>query len=234
MSNKALAFLDPYWLGSLQSLSVSALRSCLRGYESTIDLERVYLYSESDEVVRGDVNTAVSLRVCAKDSLDDGYEIVRGMDVDLSALTQSGRHALFVVASMDDRLALTIERVKSSGIKVIGLQTNAIQMDLDVSGYRRMSRVFDEVLNIPDLPQANSPSSSAESDFIKQAIDQWVKETDEMTRDSAIEFMNARRGLPKTVDARLLFLGKQLLNRELTEAEKFEMRRRFRLRLEGR
>lgn len=149
MSNKALGFLDPYWLGSLQSVSVSALRACLRAYRPMTELERVYLYSEADEWVRGDGTTSVSMRVCAKDSLDDGYEIVRAMEADLSNLCRGDRFELFLVASMDDRLALSIERVKSSGIKVIGLQTNASKLESDVSGFRRMSRVFDEVLSRP-------------------------------------------------------------------------------------
>jgi hypothetical protein len=49
-----------------------------------------------------------------------------------------------------------------------------------------------------------------------------------MTRDSTLSWMHARRGLPRFVDAKLLFFCKQILARELSEAEKFELRRRFR------
>lgn len=262
MNSKAVAFIDLYWLNcefhQLNQILLEVQRS-LSNLPSPSVLSRAYLYSEADPKPAGSENgvspnwsTPLVIRVCGQDRLDDGYELVRAMDSDLRQILASNQVGTFVVASMDDRLALSLEQIKYRGNRVLGLQIckDGSSEDTDDS-LRRMTNVFDQVLEpqlqrlttssasgvIIDKPvyQSTAASSGISQDNTAQssrsidvAVNSWLKESDEMTRDSAIEFMSVRRGLPKLVDARLLFLCRQELGRELSEPEKFELRRRFR------
>ena len=232
-----LAFVDPYWLGldSAQS-STEALKTLIRKLSGQYQLERIYLYQEPDSAVasRG-LEVPCTVRPCARDDIDDGFELIRAMDQDMHQLAASKRYATFLVVSMDDRLALSIERLKAQGICVMGLQSPD-EVEGEESA-QRMSQVFDRMISAgvgmaagsPRRPAApTEPPNDAAMDAIGQAIEQWFQESDEMTRDGALEFMSSRRGLPKHVDSRLLFLCSKALSRELTEPEKITLRGRFR------
>lgn len=232
LPTRLVAFVDPYWLGpdssSLTSSLIQALHSVLPP-ECTVD--RLYFYSEADISTGGNgVVNSCTIRVCARDSIDDGYELIRAMDSDLQQLAESRVFSTFLVVSMDDRLALSIERIKATGTKIWGLRSKVA--DENDESFRRMSRIFDQMLG-PVKPLIGQPNSASKltletTDAVDQAIEQWFSESDEIARDGALEFMNSRRGLPRMVDSRLLFLASQLLDRDLFEPEKFELRRRFR------
>lgn len=232
LDKKAIAFVDPYWFGpESHDLTQTALQAIEKKLPSDMSLERVYLYTESDDSLgRREVQLPCTTRICARDAIDDGYELVRAMDTDMLQLAQSGAFSVFLVASLDDRLALSIERVKAQGICVYGLKSTMLNEN-DPS-FRRMSQIFDYLIE-PFFKKSAKPIADEnvydECDkAIDQAIEQWFVESDEISRDSAIEFMNARRGLPKMVDSRLLFLCSQALQHELSEKQKIELRRRFR------
>lgn len=232
-----VAFIDPYWMGTESSaLDIASLQGLITQLLEQFKLERVYLYQESQSTTAlHGLPVPCTQRVCARDAIDDGFELIRAMDLDMQQLATANAYGGFVVVSMDDRLALSIEHIKSHGICVMGLKSH--NTNESEESIQRMSRVFDKMLELSSLPAPQAtratPSTITEatqvsSDAIDQAIAQWFLESDEMTRDGAIEFMGSRRGLPRHVDSRLLFLCSRIYGRELTEPEKFDLRGRFR------
>lgn len=236
-SSRIVAFIDPYWIGTPSThLDHHTLHSLIQQLSAHYQIGRIYWYQEAENTsVLQPIELPCTLRNCARDAIDDGFELIRAMDLDMHQLAASKAFQCFLVVSMDDRLALSIERIKAQGITVMGLKSRATHHNEE--SIQRMSRVFDRMLEPLDSPSfiATSPTAQSESDAaeaveaaIAQAITQWLQESDEMTRDGAIEFMGSRRGLPRHVDSRLLFLCRKILGRELTDPEKFELRGRFR------
>lgn len=240
LSNRPLrtaALIDPYWLAAaspeLQDASIDALE---RQLGRACRLERIYLYLENDDERSGaSYRIPCTQRICARDSIGDGFELVRAMDADLQQLAASSAFSAVVVVTLDDRLALSIERAKASGIQVYGMKTEA--MDESDESFHRMARIFDRMLGpvqalALDTDQATEALEEApaeiDTETLERAIARWFEESDEETRDSALEFMNSRRGLPRLVDSRLLYLSRELLGRELNEPEKLALRSRFR------
>ena len=259
----AMVFVDPYWMGSeTGAVSAEMLAGLVRGLSQTHAPDRVYLYQESGnrDNFRG-LGVPVTIRPCASDNLDDGFELIRTMDQDMQQIAAARACDHLVVVSMDDRLALSVERIKSYGPRVIGVSLGSAQQLEGTS--KRMALVFDDLLHL----NASSPAANAlvdgdasvggtvgvdaaaslhhglqagagggadalpdqaSKEAIESAVHQWLEESDEISRDSALEFVNSRRGLPKHVDSRLLFLCSKALGRELTEAEKIALRGRFR------
>lgn len=232
-----IAFVDPYWMGAESAdLDPDRLQLLLKTLSAQHKLERVYLYQESDKLpALHALDVPCTVRACAQDALDDGYELIRAMDQDMQQLAAFKASSAFVVVSMDDRLALSIERIKAQGLCVIGLTTHALT-EVESSA-QRMARVFDRMIEwhaaSPRLSENAHTEVSLEPDgassqVIDQVIGQWFEEADELARDSAMEFIHNRRGLPRHVDSRLLFLCSKALGRELTEPEKIALRGRFR------
>jgi len=273
MQKQACALIDPYWLGLAQGdleLALQAMLDAAFALPIPMHVARIYLYTESDAQEdafhlseASTLAVPLTVRVCGKDAIDDGYALVRAMDSEMHALAQALRVDALIVATMDDRLALSIERIKAQGLQVLGMRFKAqgTQGEAEDS-WARMREVFDRILE-PQLAPSVAPSSHGVSsevrhlaaygmqkamsldeqagsatrgvawsvaiaEAIAETIRQWLLEADEMTRDSTLSWMHARRGLPRFVDAKLLFFCKQILARELSEAEKFELRRRFR------
>ncbi len=234
---RTAALIDPYWLGAastvLQDGSIEALE---RQLGRTCRLERIYLYLENDDE-RSAASSRIpcTQRVCARDSIGDGFELVRAMDADLQQLASSSAFSAIVVVTLDDRLALSIERAKAAGIQIFGLKTEA--MDENDESFQRMARTFDRMLGPVQQPLADTELADESLDEVpteietvalERAIARWFEESDEETRDGVLEFMNSRRGLPRLVDSRLLYLSRELLGRELNEPEKLALRSRFR------
>lgn len=235
--SRIVAFIDPYWIGTQSThLDHPTLRSLIQQLSAQYQIARIYWYQEAENTsALQSFEVTCTLRTCARDTIDDGFELIRAMDLDMHQLAASKAFSGFLVVSMDDRLALSIERIKAQGICVMGLKSRAAHHDQE--SIQRMSRVFDRMLEPLEHPSSVAPNQVLQSapdtaeavqDAIAQAISQWLQEADEMTRDGAIEFMSSRRGLPRHVDSRLLFLCRRILGRELTESEKFELRGRFR------
>jgi hypothetical protein len=232
-----VAFVDPYWMGAdAASLDPERLQWLVTTLSTHFKLERVYLYQEPHQLpALHQIDVPCTVRACASDALDDSFELIRAMDQDMHQLAASKAYAGFAVVSLDDRLALSIERLKSQGLSVVGVKTQAVA-DAE-SSTQRMVRVFDRMITLQGLAHASTGRServvSDEPDgasvaAIEQAIEQWFEESDEMARDSTLEFMHTRRGLPRHVDSRLLFLCSKALSRELSEPEKIALRARFR------
>lgn len=246
-----MVFVDPYWMGSeTGALSAEALAALLRQVAQLHQIERVYVYQESVQMPKlRALDVPVTIRPCASDSLDDGFELIRAMDQDMQQIATARACDCLVVVSMDDRLALSVERIKSYGLRVIGVAQGSGQESQ--AAFKRMGLVFDHLLRLSELAEPagashgvginaaaaedvalgtleDETSGQASEEAIESALVQWFEESDEITRDGVLEFMNNRRGLPKHVDSRLLFLCSKALGRELSEPEKIALRGRFR------
>lgn len=225
---RAVALIDPYWLVG-QSLEPSAglLHAVQRAAGNGVRIERFYWYLETGNTPHAlPTLPRVTLRVSARDDLDDGYEQVRAMDADLRAVTESGSFDAVIVATHDDRLALTVEWAQSQGLLVLGCATSVEEPD------PRIQRIVDEVIE-PRLSagareEDQGPPSEEALGVIAEAVGQWQAEADPVEADRVRQFVERRPGLPRPVDSRLLFLARTRLGRELSEGERVALRRRFR------
>ena len=173
----------------------------------------------------------VCVRTCARYDLDEGFELIRVMESDLVGAAQSKAYDAMIITSMDDRLALTIERIKSLGVLVIGCRSGNEEAD------RRMLRLFDDLETRSDdrmgEGQQHEVAMSEETlTTIRDAIDRWLKDSDNFTRDRTIGFARSRSWLPRPMDSQSLFLTNYLFGRDLTEGEKNTMRHEFRVALQ--
>lgn len=228
-SNKrVVAFIDSYWLlgrsGKPDQSIISDLNRAL-GQEARI--ERVYWYQEQDESIAALPNLPrVSIRTASRDDLDDGYELIRAMEMDLRNASISQRYEIVIVASQDDRLALTLEWVKAQGLVLVGCATPTDEPD------PRMQRIFDETLELRYDSQTragdDAPATTEAIEIIKSAIAQWGVEVGIEERERTVQYMEKRPGLPRPVDSRLLFIARTKLERELTQGERVTLRRQFR------
>ncbi len=145
---------------------------------------------------------------------------------DLRELVTGGRFEGVVVASLDDRLAVSLEHAKSSGLQVFGCRATAEEQD------QRMLRLFDHMIE-PRFERSisgkshDSVSEQAAS-IIKSAIWLWHTEADALEVERVRQFIAARSRLPRPVDSRLLFLVSQQLGCELSVDERMALRQRFR------
>jgi hypothetical protein len=168
----------------------------------------------------------VTLRVSARDDLDDGYEQVRAMDADLRAVAEAGSFDAVIVATHDDRLALTVEWAQSKGLLVLLCAASVEEPD------PRIQRIADEVIE-PRLSagvreEDQGPPTEESLGVIAEAVGQWHAEADPVEADRVRQFVERRPGLPRPFDSRLLFLARTRLGRELSEGERVALRRRFR------
>jgi hypothetical protein len=225
---RAAALLDPYWLqGRSAEPDEAVLRAVAKAAGPGLRIDRMYWYLECDGVPDAlRPLPRVTVRATARDDLDDGFELVRAMDADLRQLADSGAFDALVVASLDDRLALTLEWVKARGITLVGCRPATDEPD------PRMLRLFDDVVE-PRFergprPEDAEPLSEQTEEVIRAAVTQWQQETDPEMAERTRQFVHARPGLPRLVDSRLLFLTSRQLGRELSEAERIQLRKQFR------
>jgi len=225
---RAVALIDPYWLvGQSVEPSAGLLHAVQRAAGSGVRVDRVYWYLETPGVPRGlPTLPRVTLRVAAQDDLDDGYELVRAMDADLRAVAASKAFDVVLLASHDDRLALSVEWAQAQGLLVLGCATTVEEPDA------RIQRIVDELVE-PRLSAASreedqSPPTDEALAVLGGVVAQWQGETDPMEAERVRHFMERRPGLPRPVDSRLLFLARTQLGRELTQGERVALRRRFR------
>lgn len=225
---RAVALIDPYWLvGQVVEPTSTLLHAVQRAAGSGVRVERVYWYLETPRAPRGlSTLPRVTLRVTAQDDLDDGYELVRAMDADLRAVAESKAFDVVLLASHDDRLALSVEWAQSQGLLVLGCATTVEEPDA------RIQRIVDEVVE-PRLHAASreedpSPPTEEALAVLGAVVTQWQAETDPMEVERMRHFMARRLGLPRPVDSRLLFLARTQLGRELTQGERVALRRLFR------
>jgi hypothetical protein len=230
---KAALFIDSYWLvGRGGQPDDTLIRAEAQTAERGVSIERVYWYLESEDVPNAlQVISRLSVRTCARDYLDHSFELIRAMEADLIGVADSKVYDAVIIASLDDRLALSIERVKTLGVLVIGCYGGNNEAD------RRMLRLFDEVIEtrfgegVGEELRREVVVSVETRATIRDAINQWRKDSDDFARDRTIAFVRSRSRLPRPVDSRLLFLTSHLLGRELTEGEKIAMRHEFRVAL---
>ncbi len=131
-----------------------------------------------------------------------------------------------MVASLDDRLAVTLEHARSSGLQVFGCRATAEEQA------QRVLRLFDEVIE-PRFERSMSGKSDDSvseqaASVIKSAIGHWHTEADALEVERVRQFIAARSGLPRPVDSRWLYLVSQQLGRELSVDERMVLRPRFR------
>lgn len=222
-----VAFVDPTWLlGRSADPSTSLLHSLQRAMGAA-RIDRTYWYLEADGVAPPPPPLPrVTLRLTARDDLDDGYELVRAMDADLRAVAVSRAYDTIVVATHDDRLALTLEWVQSQGITVVGCATAHDDPD------PRIQRIVDEVIE-PRLSTMSrgddaAPPTDEALGVIEAVVAQWIAEAGPEELDRTRDYMEKRPGLPRPVDSRLLFLARTQLGRELSQEERVTLRRRLR------
>lgn len=225
---RVVAFIDSYWFigryGKPDHAMISALNRAL-GREAQI--ERAYWYLEADDTISALPSLPrVSIRTASRDDLDDGYELIRAMEADLRATSTSRRFDAVLVASQDDRLALTLEWIKAQGLLLLGCPSSADEPD------PRMQRIFDEVIELrfdgAHRAEDEAPPTMEAIEIVESAIAQWVGEVDAEERDRTAQYLEKRPGLPRPVDSRLLFIARTKLERELTQSERVILRRRFR------
>ncbi len=229
---RAAAFIDPYWLLGRPTDPTPQLVQTLQGAVGTgLRIKRTTWYLESD----GDTRPVpalprVTVRVTARDDLDDGYELVRAMDADLRAAAQARAVDAVVVATHDDRLAVTLEEVQRQGILVYVCATTAEEPDA------RILRIADEIVEprggAPREEDAGPPTEEAQ-EAVEAAAAQWLAEADPLELDRTRQYVAKRVGLPRPVDSRLLFLTRTRVGRDLRESERVLLRRRFRERIEA-
>jgi hypothetical protein len=224
----AIALVDPYWLlGRASEPSSTLIHALQRAIGPATTLDRIYWYLETDGTPHAlPTLPRVTLRVTARDDLDDGYELVRAMEGDLRAAATSRAYDTILIASHDDRLALTLEWVQAHGITVIACATTAEEPD------PRIQRIVDEVieprLSTLSREEDDAPPSATALEVIESSIAQWTTEADADEHDRTRDYVEKRPGLPRPVDSRLLFLARTALGRELTQGERVTLRRRFR------
>jgi hypothetical protein len=229
---RAAAFIDPYWLLGRSAEPTPALVQALQAAVGAgMRLERVTWYLESDGGRRPSaLMPRVTVRVAARDDLDDGFEVIRAMDADLRAAATSGVYDALLVATHDDRLAVTLEEVKRRGVLVFVCATTAEEPDA------RIVRIADEMIE----PRAGAareedagPPDETAVEAIEAAVAQWLTEADALEADRTRQYIGTRVGLPRPVDSRLLFLTRTRVGRDLRESERVLLRRRFRERVEA-
>lgn len=229
---RAAAFVDPYWLlgRSVEPTPalVQALQSAVGG---GVRLERVTWYLEADGGRRPAAAVPrVTVRVAARDDLDDGYELVRAMDADLRSAATAGVYDAVIVATHDDRLAVTLEEVKRHGVLVYVCATTAEEPDA------RIMRIADEMVELraaASREEDAGPPEDVAVEAIEDAVTQWIAEADPIEADRTRQFVGTRVGLPRPVDSRLLFLTRTRVGRDLRESERVLLRRRFRERIDS-
>lgn len=232
---RAVAFIDPYWISGESALpSSEVLRSITRAAGARVRIQRVYWYVEQEGARSACPSVPrVTIRHTATDDIDDGYELVRAIDADVRAAAASRAYDAVIISSFDDRLALTLEWVKSQGITVLGCVSHTDEAD------QRMLRVVDELLEVStrghDASDPRARDADAVGDGAVQAIDaavsQWRDDTDADTTDRTRQFVSTRPGLPRLVDSRLLFLTSKQLGRELSASERVLLRKTLREKL---
>lgn len=229
---RSAAFIDPYWLlGRSTEPTATVVQALQAAMGSGIRIERVTWYLESDGGRRpSSALPRVTVRVAARDDLDDGYELIRAMDADLRAAATAGTYDAVIVATHDDRLAVTLEEVKRHGVLVYVCTTTAEEPDA------RIVRIADEMVE----PRAGvareedlGPPDDAAVEAIETAVSQWITDADAMEADRTRQYIGTRVGLPRPVDSRLLFLTRARVGRDLRESERVLLRRRFRERMEA-
>lgn len=231
-TGRAAAFIDPYWLVGRSVDPTPALVQAVHGaVGGGLRLERVTWYLESDGDRRPSAPLPrVTVRVAARDDLDDGYELIRAMDTDLRAAATAGAYDAVIVATHDDRLAVTLEEVKRHGVLVYVCATTAEEPDA------RIVRIADEMVE-PRTGVAREedagPPDDAAVEAIEAAVAQWITDADALEADRTRHYIGTRVGLPRPVDSRLLFLTRTRMGRDLRESERVLLRRRFRERVEA-
>lgn len=227
---RAIACIDPYWLIGRSAEPTPQLIHALHGAVGAgARVERVIWYLEAEgDAKRLPTLPRVTLRVVARDDLDDGYELVRAMDADLRAVAVAKAYDAVIVATHDDRLAVTLEEVQRQGILVYVCATTAEEPDA------RILRIADEILEprgpAPREEDAGPPTEDAQ-EAVEAAVAQWLAEADPLELDRTRQHVSKRVGLPRPVDSRLLFLTRTRVGRDLRESERVLLRRRFRERL---
>jgi hypothetical protein len=191
-----------------------------------VKIERTTWYLESEGSSRHLPSIPrLTVRITARDDLDDGYELVRAMDADLRAAADSQAYNAVIVATHDDRLAMTLEEVKRKGVLVYICSTTAEEPDA------RIIRIADEIIeprgSAPREENIGAPTEDA-IEAIEAAVAQWLAEADPMEVDRTRQYVTKRVGLPRPVDSRLLFLSRTRVGRDLRESERVLLRRRFR------
>jgi hypothetical protein len=228
---RAAAFIDPYWLlGRSTEPSASVVNALHGAVGGGVKIERTTWYMESEGGSRPLPSLPrVTVRMTARDDLDDGYELVRAMDADLRAAAVSQAYDALIVATHDDRLAVTLEEVQRHGVLVYVCATTAEEPDA------RIMRIADEMIEprgtAPREEDAGPPTDEA-IEAIEAAVAQWFAEADPMELDRTRQYVTKRVGLPRPVDSRLLFLTRTRVGRDLRESERVLLRRRFRERIE--
>jgi hypothetical protein len=228
---RAAAFVDPYWLvGRSTEPTPGLLQALQAAVGSGVRIERVTWYLESEGGGRRSPVSLprVSVRVTAHDDLDDGYDLVRAMDVDLRAAATAGAYEAVIVATHDDRLAVTLEEVKRRGVLVYVCATTTEEPDA------RIVRIADEMVELRAASvreEETGPPDETAITAIEEAVTQWITEMDPVEGDRTRQFVNTRVGLPRPVDSRLLFLTRTRVGRDLRESERVLLRRRFRERV---
>ena len=229
---RAAAFIDPYWLLGRPTDPTPQLVQALQGAVGAgVRIDRVTWYVEAEGGTRSlPTLPRVTVRVSARDDLDDGYELVRAMDADLRAVAAAKAYDAVIVATHDDRLAVTLEEVQRQGILVYVCATTAEEPDA------RILRIADEIVEprggAPREEDAGPPTEEAQ-EAVEAAAAQWLAEADPLELDRTRQYVAKRVGLPRPVDSRLLFLTRTRVGRDLRESERVLLRRRFRERIEA-
>jgi hypothetical protein len=217
-----VVLVDPFWIGNL-ALSRTALNAIEKQIGYLGNLLRVYWYLDAySKDLDGFEARSTTLRILGRDDLEDGFELIKAIDADMESLCAHVAGLTVVLGSLDDRLLLSVERLKQRGCKVIGLLSTDVKGD---EGSVRMLRQFDDTIVLsPVHTESEREMGAIEEAQLNQVVTEWLPTQEESALDFIRQYTANRPGIPREVDSRLLFLSSRALNRELSNAEKIYIR----------
>jgi len=216
-----VVLVDPFWVGNL-ALSKANLHHIEKVASQWGSLLRIYWYVDNyTKELEGFEAKQTMIRVLGRDDLEDGFELIKAIDSDLDYLSSQNTVSTFVLASLDDRLLLSVERVKQRGFKVIGLVPSDSKGD---EGSVRMMRSFDDAVQLSQNVESDREVGPDEEAVLSGVVGEWMPAQEEASLDYIRQYISSRPGIPREIDSRLLFLSSRALNRELTNSEKIFVR----------
>jgi len=214
--------IDPFWVGNIP-LNRSVLNQVEKLASHYGQLLRIYWYLDNyPKELEGFEAKHTTVRVLGRDDLEDGFELIKAIDSDLTGLSTHGLVSTIILGSLDDRLLLSVERIKHTGHRVVGLLSPESKND---EGSARMLHSFDDTVQLSGYAAESDREMTAEEEaLLNGVVNEWLPTQDESALDYIRQYITNRPGIPREVDSRLLFLSSRVLHRELSNAEKIHIR----------
>lgn len=143
----------------------------------------------------------LAIRTTYRNGIDDSNKMIQAIDGDNRFIASSHRHSAIVITTLDDRVALTIERVKAEECVDYGCATKMDGPNL------RIQQNVDEFRLSRSTREVGASSSSAENvDSFPSTVTQWMAEVQKEQQNETNLQTEQQAGLPKQIDSRLVFI----------------------------